>query len=95
MAEAKKNRECAQQMDDEQVTTMKNNCLKQSDRDKITRPREPKLVGGIHFNPPPLSVVNKEFQGQGAVSVFHNFFAKDKKGMNRMIKIYKIKNELF
>lgn len=28
MAEAKKNRECAQQMDDEQVEQMRNNCLK-------------------------------------------------------------------
>ena len=79
LAEAKKNREEAQKIDDAQVETMRNNCNKPSERDKITRPRDPKLVGGIHFNPPPLSVVNKEYQGQGAVSVFQNFFSKDKK----------------
>ena len=55
MAEAKKNRECAQSMDDDQTAQMRGNCQKQSDKDKITRPRDPKLVGGIHFNPPPLA----------------------------------------
>ena len=82
LSEAKKNRECAEKMDDEQTAQMKGNCQKQSDKDKITKPRDPKLVGGIHFNPPPLSVVNKEFQGQGSVNVFQNFFNTKEKKQN-------------
>ena len=80
LAEAKKNREEAQRLDKEQVDQMRSNCAKPSDRDKISRPKDPKLVGGIHFNPPPLHLVNKEYQGQNSVNVFQNFFnTKEKK----------------
>ena len=43
------------------------------------KPKEPKLVGGIYFNPPPLAVVNKEHEGSGTVNVMSNFFANSSK----------------
>jgi hypothetical protein len=55
---------------------MRSKCNKQSDKDKITKPKDPKLVGGIHFNPPPLSVINKEHEGSGTVNVFNSFFSR-------------------
>lgn len=55
LKEAKKNRDQASEIDNEQVRIMKDFCNKASDRDKITKPKDPKLVGGIYFNPPPLS----------------------------------------
>ena len=63
LAEAKKNRERAEELDADQIKLMRTACAKASDKEKITKPKDPKLVGGIHFNPPPLAAVNKEFQG--------------------------------
>jgi len=81
-AEAKKNREEAQGLDQEQLQQMKGRCQKPSDAAKIVRPKDPKLVGGIHFNPPPLSTVNKEHEGQSGINVFSNFFNKGEKKVN-------------
>jgi hypothetical protein len=53
---------------------MKDFCNKASDKDKITKPKDPKLVGGIYFNPPSLALINKEFSGMNSVNVFQNFF---------------------
>jgi hypothetical protein len=76
--EAKKNREEAQKLDDEQIERQKAGCQKKYDAEKVTKPKDPKLVGGIYFNPPPLSVVNKEHEGSGTVNQFNNFFTKTK-----------------
>ena len=42
------------------------------------KPKDPKLVGGIYFNPDPLSVINKEHEGPNSISLFKNFFAGTK-----------------
>ena len=47
----------------------------QGKKGQATKPRDPKLVGGIYFNPPPLSVINKEHE-TGGVNQFNNFFTK-------------------
>ena len=76
ISEAAKNRKEAQRLDDEQIEKQKAACSKKYDSEKITKPKDPKLVGGIYFNPPPLSVVNKEHEGNGTVNQFNNFFTK-------------------
>jgi hypothetical protein len=76
LEEARKNREQAREIDDEQIERQKAACTKSYDAGKVTKPKDPKLVGGIYFNPPPLSVVNKEHEGNGTVNQFNNFFTK-------------------
>jgi hypothetical protein len=66
----------AQQLDNEQIERQKKACKSAQEAEKITKPKDPKLVGGIHFNPPPLSVVNKEHEGSSTVNQFNNFFTK-------------------
>ena len=85
-AEAKKNREEAQKLDKEQIDQMREKCQKQSDKEKIVKPKDPKLVGGIYFNPPPLSTINKEHDGTSGVNVFSNFFNKGDKVKNENTK---------
>ena len=42
----------------------------------VIKPKDQKLVGGIFFNPPPLTEVNKDHDGAGNISVTKNFFSK-------------------
>ena len=77
--EAKKNRKEAERLDADEVQRAKGKCQKEADAHRIVKPKDPKLVGGIYFNPPPLSVVNKEHEGSGTVNVMSNFFANSSK----------------
>jgi hypothetical protein len=75
LKEAKKNRQEAERLDYEQVYKLQAGCKKTSDKDRVIKPKDPKLIGGIYFNPPPLSVINKEHEGSTSVNVMSNFFA--------------------
>lgn len=92
-AEAKKNREEAERLDKEQLEQMREKCQKQSDKEKLLKPKEPKLVGGIYFNPPPLSVINKEHDGTSGINVFSNFFNKGEKVKTETISTKQIKTD--
>jgi len=71
---------------------MRDKCNKPSDKEKIVKPKDPKLVGGIFFNPPPLAQINKEHDGQG-VNVFSSFFSKGEKVKLEGTKQEKTKTE--
>lgn len=92
-SEAKKNREEAQQLDKEAVEEMRNRCPKESDRAKIVKPKDPKLVGGIFFNPPPLAEINKQHDGASGVNVFSSFFTKGEKAKGEKTENTKTKTE--
>lgn len=63
LEEAQKNREQARKLD-----------LEAAQAAGKSKPKDTKLVGGIYFNPPPLSVINKE--NEGGTTQFNNFFTK-------------------
>ena len=67
--EAKKNREEAQRLDQDQITQMRErNKTGGYERGKIYKPKDPKQIGGIYFNPPPLSEINREYEGKSSNS---------------------------
>lgn len=82
MQEAKKNREEAQRLDEERAQGKKahqsrtsgggqSNFFQKSGSNKD----QPKLVGGIFFNPVPLEELNRE-HNEGGNSLVNNFFTK-------------------
>ena len=94
LKEAKKNREEAERLDLEEINKQKAKFTKSTDKDRIIRPRDPKLVGGIYFNPPPLSVVNKEHEGASNVNVMSNFFAGKTENKKSTVKKEELKGEV-
>ena len=62
LAEAKKNKQEAAKIDNEAIGEIKKHMKTHGETEQV-RPKDPKLVGGIFFNPPPLKEINKEYEG--------------------------------
>ena len=78
LKEAKRNREEAQKLDDERINGKKGHNSRSSHvQASFMKPNrdQPKLVGGIYFNPVPLEELNRE-HNEGGNSLVNNFFTK-------------------
>ena len=79
--EAKRNREEAQKVDDERINGKKGHNSRSSNVQpsflQKSNKDQPKLVGGIFFNPIPLEEVNREYN-EGGNSLVNNFFTLKK-----------------
>jgi len=45
-----------------------------ADKEQFLRPDDPKLVGGIYFNPVSIKEINKELDGTGSFNVASSMF---------------------
>ena len=45
-----------------------------ADKEQNLKPDDPKLVGGIYFNPIPIKEINRELDGQGQFNVASSMF---------------------
>jgi hypothetical protein len=82
LSEAMKNKKEAQSLDDEAVASKKKR-MKTTDEGKTLKPEDPKLVGGIYFNPIPIREINKDLDGAGSFNVASSMFKvkKDEQGI--------------